>query len=832
MKMRFAFAFVVTGWLVGPSSALQGQGPGHQTFVWDSMDSVDPGTGQQPVDGWGFHYYRKSGSHDSLDLKPMTWVVAPPAPLTCDGLEVVGVAGEGAWVALDPQGDDLCCFIKPYQDCTAPLAEQEQSSRKYASVRSWTAPRSGTVTITTPHHDVKKVCSLLRGDGVDIRIYRNDLIVFERKLEFDDFTGFDIDESVPVNAGDVLWFHNDVGEVGDGEGDGVVFLPLLHLLPNAGYPTAVVAADSSADFSVAGQGVAGWSYEAYDPSAGTYSLLSPCTDHWEPDMNCLGGSPLQITESTQHPATGLDAVRVWTAPQDGWVKLESDGNIRKAVASGGAVGFTAWLRRSTGDPVVMAHELIEDTVGAPIGIVAHLRTGDRIELHATPDPTNPLGVSLIVDVALTLDPWGEEPRTSTILGDPQNPGDVFVAPGEFWFYEDVHVHGNLVIDNASVYAYDSSVRVMNTFDNQFSFDFRQNAKVTTVRSTVGGGNTLHGSFRMQDPGDALWKSLDTKVEYSYSQAIFDQCNYVSGCSYTSKLHGVGHDAGKEPDFIHVGPGGEVSLVDSTFGFRLMFPANTLGIVADLPVDVAFTNLDIEADFPIAGNQAWDLSLENCTVPLWDLAPYGMTNLPQDAVTIDVSNMEKFAAELSGLDLQGTINPLFVGPLMQPLTTFNVTWDPGLFQPELLYWAAYFSGPASNVTLNGPSLIAELFSMQGARVSYIGTSGTHDAETMATVLKSLGWDQAGSQRSRLIVKNATVGKANVRAQVRAEGGAYIRIEEAELIGDISFEADGMGPDGITPSQIDIVNLTNPDLHEITFLCTGGGTIAVDGVVQCP
>jgi hypothetical protein len=292
--------------------------------------------------------------------------------------------------------------------------------------------------------------------------------------------------------------------------------------------------------------------------------------------------------------------------------------------------------------------------------------------------------------------------------------------------------------------------------------------------------------------------------------------------------------GPNSDFIHVGRGADVSLSESIFGFRLMFPADLPSSVGNtitvaLPLNEEFTDYDIDAQFPITDpNKQWDLSLRECTVPYWGLAPYDMTTVSGSATDrIVLEDLESFFAEMAGNNLTGTVTPL-VGPLNSALETFNIRWEPGTNPTEILFWACYFNDSGTNVTLlgGGPSLVAELFATDGARVWYRGTDGTYDAECLATVLKSSDTASNGI-KSRLFLTDCKLGTSNAKGQIRAEGGGYIRIDGALLAGDISFEADGTDSAG-NPSKIEILDLTNPNnLFDVTCHTSGGGQI-----VGCP
>ena len=738
------------------------------------------------MNGWWFYAYDKNGTHDIGDMQLMAWHdSATPLP------DCHGVALPDCWVKLDSVGSSCSYFAEYVQG----PAELEQSSSMLASVRGWQAPTSGVVQITTPTSNVRKTLptQLLPGNGSWIRIYRNDLPFFEKHLDRGNTTGFPVNESIAVNAGDWLWFHNDPD--GNVDNDEAVFLPSLTLSAGAGYDPDVITHQSSADFQAnPQQGANGWTYESFESSTGNFVQMPPPlgTDalgrHWKQ------GTVNKVWKQLQHPSATHDAVRVWTAPQDGFLMLTSLSNVRKPTAGNPVAVQVRHIRPGMAN--VLWQENIVDTTGVPLGAIVNVRTGDRIVIHATALVPNPLSSHVLVDLQLELHPLGEIPRTFIDHGPP---GDVVIASDEVWFYEDHEITGNLKLQSGRLYVLDSSVTLMNSYEKEFNYEFL-GGRLTTKSTTIGGGpltaTPLHSNFEFFNQTGGQWNSEDTTVQYCYGTLLSN-----------ATLTGTGHMAGQQSDLLHMGDNAHVTLTDSTYPFRLLFPANIAGdIDVDLPIDTPITRTIGAAEVP---GVTWNVNITDTTVPFWALAPYDMVSGVGVQKTVTLDNISKCFAEMSGRNLNGRARP-YAGVIknspaqgeLDHLDTFNVRWAAGVQPAEILLWAAYFDGSGADVTLLGDAdtLIAELFSFDGASVEYVGTPLQKDARIMATVVRC--FDSA-----EILLKDCELGATWTKGDITVENWSHVTIDSASVINDIALRA-------FNNSTIDVYGVSSADLAKFS------------------
>ncbi len=777
--------------LFSVAAAAQGQ----QTLTWDSSQWVPPINGAQPVNGWHFFAYTPDDSHDQGDMRPLAW---DASGLTVCGIDIL----PDGWVL---PGDPCCNIVQPI---SGPF-EFEQSASARSSVRAWQAPTSGSVRITTPNGNVRKPAgSNGGGDGSGIRIWRNDLRIFERHLAPTDTTGFPIDETITVNAGDWLWFHNDPGA--NTVNDRVVFQPFLALTLGPGYDPAPFTKVAAVDFATNPlQGQNGWTYEAFAKATNTYAQMpSLCNDatgrHWR-NASCAAVETCRVWSDRQHPSGTHDSVRVWTAPQDGFVMLRSRSDVRRP-ASGEPV--VVQVRHQTPSRTfVLWQETIDDAVGVPLGAYTHLRAGDRIAIHAASTVANPLSSEVVVDLELTLHPMGEFARPMIT-----HPGSVVIQSPTFWFYERHQIHGDLTFASSRLWVQDSTVELMNTYEGQFDYRF-QSGELRTVSAVIGGGSTtadvMHSNFEFHHSGLGRWTTKDTVVQNTYGQLLIDP-------NAPSILSGSGHKAGPHGDLIHLGSKAQVTLSDSEYRFRLLFPANNPNpITATLPVGSPTTLSLGSAQFP---GVDWTLSLTNTEVPIWDLAAYDMLSGPVTK-TVTVNDVAELYAEMAGRNLvgdavpfRGTLTRVPTGPgELAVLDTFNVRWRAGAFPSQLHLWACYFDGPATDLRLHGggPSYVAELFCWDGARVAYLGTPGTYDAECQATVIRC--FDQG-----QLTLRDGALGTTYTLGLIEAANNAQIVIDHCKVVAPIAVRA-------LNNSHISVFNMTDADWDKLDKYFDGTSSI---------
>lgn len=95
----------------------------------------------------------------------------------------------------------------------------------YEAVRKWVSPISGKVHISGKVYDQNGSC----GDGVIVKILKNNEQLWLRKIANGDGQGYDIDLEVSVEIDDALYFR--VSENGNSDCDSTFFNPVISLVP-------------------------------------------------------------------------------------------------------------------------------------------------------------------------------------------------------------------------------------------------------------------------------------------------------------------------------------------------------------------------------------------------------------------------------------------------------------------------------------------------------------------------------------------------------------------------------------------------------------------------
>jgi hypothetical protein len=129
------------------------------------------------------------------------------------------------------------------------------------------------------------------------------------------------------------------------------------------------------------------------------------------------------------------------------------------------------------------------------------------------------------------------------------------------------------------------------------------------------------------------------------------------------------------------------------------------------------------------------------------------------------------------NLRGSVN--LPTNIERPVTIGNVTWKPLSGPVRAPGWGVYLSGDRTDVTLTGPTRIAELMLWAG-KAALIGDEGSYNAATNATTI-DVGSDAPPSS-AELRIRNATIGwfggkAAAIRGQITASAGSHIVIDHA-------------------------------------------------------
>jgi hypothetical protein len=179
------------------------------------------------------------------------------------------------------------------------------------------------------------------------------------------------------------------------------------------------------------------------------------------------------------------------------------------------------------------------------------------------------------------------------------------------------------------------------------------------------------------------------------------------------------------------------------------------------------------------------------VPFWFLF---VNNLAMDGPPIEITlrDCPGLNPGMVGGNLKGVVT--LPSPTIEPysiVTLGNVTWKT-LDKPCLVpAWSVYLYGDETDLTIKGPTTLAELMLYQG-KLSVIGTDGTFDAKATATTIDvgrvpfGKTAETPGNPRyeAHLLLRNASVGWFNFSTavsytgQISAHDRGEIRVEHSQ------------------------------------------------------
>ncbi|GBF72454.1 hypothetical protein PA598K_00708 [Paenibacillus sp. 598K] len=224
------------------------------------------------------------------------------------------------------------------------------------SVRTWEAPKSGTVLVSG---NVRKTTA--GGDGVNVKIMRNDTQVWPssgwQPIAGNDTTGFDHSAVVQVTAGDRL--HFVVNKNGDNSFDEVTWDPAI----------SYSWWKASANFATT-QGGGGWYYQ----NGADYANMT-----WDAARNAWVGAHsynLIWSPSQLHPDTN-DTTLTWQAPKAGQIRIAG---VARMVGAGGDGVKVKIMRNGTQIWPSSGWQSIAggNTTGIKQDLMTTVSAGDRI----------------------------------------------------------------------------------------------------------------------------------------------------------------------------------------------------------------------------------------------------------------------------------------------------------------------------------------------------------------------------------------------------------------------------------------------------------------------
>jgi hypothetical protein len=291
-----------------------------------------------------------------------------------------------------------------------------------------------------------------------------------------------------------------------------------------------------------------------------------------------------------------------------------------------------------------------------------------------------------------------------------------------------------------------------------------------------------------------WVSTDTTVRYTSGICLgwedkpirFDATRIIQG---------------PQSDSLIMSGKGEAVIRDSTYNISLTAQANQGGKgVFDLPVDSPINRVFDTSNVPGA---LYRLELVNTRVPVWFLF-VNMVSMDGPPVVIELKRCPLLIPSILGGNLSGEMR------LRTPwrgrdatgaereIRTGNVTWRLTGKDVAIYCWGVYLWGEKTDVTLLGPTMIAELMVYEG-RCLLIGTPGVYETATTATTIEA-GRDDPPS-RAELVMRHVKIGRFDkhdpVKGQITAHGESRITIDDARCA-DLVLVTKGKG-------EIEAVNL---------------------------
>jgi len=346
-------------------------------------------------------------------------------------------------------------------------------------------------------------------------------------------------------------------------------------------------------------------------------------------------------------------------------------------------------------------------------------------------------------------------------------GDVRVDRRVAWRGRHVRVRGNLILARGGALTVeDSVVELRNATARQFRVVW-EGGRLVTRRATIG-GTLADGAIRPSNLEllDGEWDARDTTVRYVYG-ITFSHAK-------RGRLRATNLTMGPNPDSIIMTGRGDVVLRDSTYCISLTMDASSGGVARfDLPRNQPIRRVFDGSNVPGAG---WRLELRNVRVPTWWLFVGGVSSTGPPC-EVRIGGCEWFIPSIMAHDLRGEFRlPERIG---EPFATGNVTWRAEGASVGVAGWGVYLSGANTDVTLRGPTRIAELMLFDG-RAALLGTPGTRDARASATTI-DVGRDDPAS-RAELTIRDATVGWFGatpdaVKGQITAQGSSRVTVERA-------------------------------------------------------
>jgi hypothetical protein len=404
-------------------------------------------------------------------------------------------------------------------------------------------------------------------------------------------------------------------------------------------------------------------------------------------------------------------------------------------------------------------------------------------------------------------------------------GDQVISTPVIWADRHYRIHGNLVLtEGGELDARNCRIELMCTYARQYRFAWEKGGILRTSGCTVGGSGHRGTASTLFDLQEGWWHAEQTTIEFSTGIQF--------GWDTDAHLHARDLRRGQQPDSVIVTGRADVVLADTTFAIALSASGSAGGeTTLDLPRNTPLTRT---FDGSVLPGARYRLELRNVTVPEWYLF-FGDVRNEGPRTTYRLNDCPWVLPSLMGRDLTGSVCLPTNWTGTQPpgtwrsavpagtrVTCGTLTVEAVSDRVGIPAWGVYLSGPASDLTLSGPTRIAELMVNDGGKCRLAGTTGTHDAWCTATTIEVHG---TPAQTAELHCTNASLGWFSdlwgVKGQITAHDNATVTID-GPYCDDVILITKGTGtiavqaPTGKTEFQV---------LRE-------GGPVLVDGQAPVP
>ena len=399
-------------------------------------------------------------------------------------------------------------------------------------------------------------------------------------------------------------------------------------------------------------------------------------------------------------------------------------------------------------------------------------------------------------------------------------GDQIITTPTRWTDAHYRVHGNLVLSQGGdLRATNCQIELMCTYSRQYRFAWERGGILRTRNCTVGGSNAHGTASTYFDIQNGRWYADDTTVEFS--------SGITFGWDSDARLQARNLRRGAQPDSIIVTGRAQVTLSDSAFAIALFANGNAGGkTVVDLPRNTPLTRTFDAATVPGAH---YRLALRNVQVPEWYLFFYDVRTAGKPT-KYELRECPWVLPSLMGQDLRGEVclPTNWTGsqppglwrstvPAGTKVTCGTLTVEAVSDRVGIPAWGVYLAGAESDLTLRGPTRIAELMVNDGGRCRLLSTPGTHDVWCTATTMDVRG---SPGRTAELTCSAASLGWFSglwgVKGQITAHDNARIVLDDA-LCDDLILITKGTGT----------VSVNRPTGKRDFKLVNEGGAITVDG-----